>query len=157
MRLLLSTILGGTMLLIGCTSGPPFNPVVGNSAFQSYVRDSLTGRRSDEGNVNLRRALRGDPSGTQYFFAESYQRAVSSYPDPAEDVALGWLLQTVLLKNGDLAFAELLAKEPPDVQSAVFYFLIDQLIPKDYVHTRALFRASPQIVFPLEKAYQSID
>ena len=145
------------MLLIGCVSGPPFNPAVGNSTFQSYVKDSLTGKRSGERNINLRKALRGDSSGIRYFFAESYLRSMSSYPDPAEDVALGWLLQTILLKNGDGVFSQLLAKKPPDVQASVFLFLIEQYIPNDYLHTRGLLRSSPQILFPLEKAYEMTD
>jgi hypothetical protein len=140
----------------GCASGPPFSPVVGNAVFQSYVKDSLSGKRSDEEHINFRNAFRGDSDGMVFFFTEAYQRSMSSDIAPADEVFLTWILTTILLKNGDTRFYDSLSQETPEVQSAVFSFLTSPFIPKDYHKTRGLMEAAPKIDFPLERAYQKL-
>jgi len=153
MRLIFPAITSVSLLLTGCASGPPFNPAIGNATFQSYVQDSLSGKRSGERNINLRKALRGNPSSLRYFFSEAHQWCMSENVNCAEEVAFGWLLQTLLVKNGDLIFYELLAKEPLEVQGAVFHFLMDDQIPKDFYQTRKLKQFIPSLKFPLDAAY----
>lgn len=140
--------------LAGCvTHAPPFNPQVGNPEFRQWCRSALDGDNGTNKAV-FRDAYRGDSKSTGAFFQMALDYQMDGIISPADEMWLTWIFKTLLYRQGDARFAEILGEHSPQTQAAVRTFLSISQIGDRFPQTSLILQSAPDIDFPLEQAYR---
>ena len=99
-------------------------------------------------------AKRGAPDALRTLFLCAYVRVNQPFLGGEGDETMNIIFQHVLAANGDARFARALARQRPEIRSAVGDFLWIPPTAK-YPRTRKLLSEAPEIDWPMAKAYRN--
>lgn len=99
-------------------------------------------------------AKRGAPDALRTLFLCAYVRVNQPFLGGEGEETMNLIFQRVLAANGDARFARALARQRPEVRSAVRNFLWISPSGK-FPRTRKLLREAPEIDWPMAQAYRN--
>ena len=100
-------------------------------------------------------AKRGAPDALRTCFLAAYVRLSQPFLGGEDFDIMLHVYDSVLAAVGDDAFSRALAKQRPEIQSAVGWFMAKFPRMKRCPKTAKLFRDAPKIDWPLDKAYRN--
>ena len=122
---------------------------VGDPGFRDTIANVLLNPNEKGFNQKYYAAWHGDPVAMSMFFADAQKQCQSSEIDAEENMAMTYMLQSLLSRIGDVGFESQLVLENEATRSAVKYFLGDV---SQYSRVQRLFDKTPAYDFPLLRA-----
>lgn len=99
-------------------------------------------------------AKRGAPDALRTLFLCAYVRVNRPFLGGEGDETMNLIFQRVLAANGDARFARALARQRPEIRSAVREFL--WIAPSgNFPRTKKLLREAPEIDWPMDEAIRN--
>jgi len=146
------------LLLVGCsTFGPPFSPELGSPEFRQWCQSAVNGEKKTSMAVLFKSAYHGDRKAIEDFLKMALDTQMSAKMNPADEMCLSWILQTLLYRQGDARFSSLLETRSSEEIAAVKLFLTYPELKASFPKTWSVLKRAPEIDFPLEKAYRQSD
>jgi hypothetical protein len=99
-------------------------------------------------------AKRGAPDALRTPFLCAYVRVNQPFLGGEGDETINLIFQRVLVANGDGRFARALARQRPEIRSAVRSFLYIHRSLGKFPRTSKLLRDAPKIDWPIDQAYR---
>jgi hypothetical protein len=121
------------------------------------MAQSIAGSPSSHEASVFRQAYCGNTKALKWFFQEAVRREMGTVMHAADEEFLTWQLTALLCKMGDEMIASALARETPEVRSAVALFLPLDALKSDYQATVLILKDAPAIDFPLEHTVRKLD
>jgi hypothetical protein len=146
-----SPLLAITLLFAGCISQQTF---VGPPEFQLWMRHALDHPNASPANNRFALAYHGKPEGLHACFIWALQQAESPEINVEAGEAIGWQLDTIILRIGDDVFSSALALESKRVRSAVASAFSARGALLTCPKTRRLLHEAPKIDFPMNRTYR---
>jgi hypothetical protein len=100
-------------------------------------------------------AKRGAPDALRTLFLCAYVRVNQPFLGGEGDETMNLIFQRVLVANGDARFARALARQRPEIRSAVRSFLYIHPSLGKFPRTTKLLRGAPTIDWPMDQAYRN--
>lgn len=97
-------------------------------------------------------AVKGAPDALRTLFLAAYVRVYQPFLGGEDLITMCRVMEKVLVHVGDSKFSRSLAGQRPEIRSAVAYFL--HIPPKRTPKTAKVLRDSPDIDFPMHRAYR---
>jgi hypothetical protein len=99
-------------------------------------------------------AKRGNPDALRTCFLAAYVRVSQPFLGGEDLEGMARVYNDLFTTLGDAAFARALAKERPEIHSAVRWFISESPKLKTSPNTARLFRNAPKIDWPIDRAYR---
>jgi hypothetical protein len=100
-------------------------------------------------------AKRGAADALRTLFLCAYVRVNQPFLGGEGDEAMNLVFQRVLVANGDARFARALARQRPEIRSAVRNFLYIHPSLRKFPRTTKLLHDAPKIDWPIDQAYRN--